>query len=124
MPGPVLLTAVGFMIKLRFQFALFSIVSCLSWKWRGRSTVKITERTDEEDTNALHGRREGRHFETAPVGADADYGLQPKADGFVGRRLKDLSVFVLLCYGLRPYAKTYDAMDSVKFQGPKVPDEH
>jgi hypothetical protein len=45
---------------------------CLSWKWRGRSTVKITERTREKDTEALHGRREGRHPETTPAGAGAD----------------------------------------------------
>jgi len=30
------------------------VVSCLSWKWRERSSVKITERTYEERTQALH----------------------------------------------------------------------
>jgi hypothetical protein len=29
------------------------IVSCLSWKWRKRSSVKITERTYEEGTEAI-----------------------------------------------------------------------
>src|SRR5581483_8305827 len=33
----------------------------LRWKWRERSAVKITERTREETTEALHRRREGRH---------------------------------------------------------------
>ena len=32
----------------------------LSWKWRGRASVKITERTRETDKEALHTRREGR----------------------------------------------------------------
>src|SRR5450759_1390221 len=32
----------------------------LSWKWRKRSSVKITGRTHEEATEALHARREGR----------------------------------------------------------------
>jgi len=32
-------------------------VSCLSWKWRKRSSVKITERTYEEGTEAFHPRR-------------------------------------------------------------------
>ena len=46
-------------------------VSRLSWKWRGRSAVKITERTREKDKKALHLRREGRRFETAFAGAGA-----------------------------------------------------
>ena len=29
-------------------------VSCLSWKWRKRSSVKIMERTHEERAQALH----------------------------------------------------------------------
>ncbi len=29
-------------------------MSCLSWKWRKRSSVKITERTYEERAQALH----------------------------------------------------------------------
>src|SRR5450631_3154098 len=45
---------------------------CLSWKWRERSAVKITERTYEKDAETLHGRREGRHPEAAPAGAGAD----------------------------------------------------
>jgi len=30
------------------------VLSRLSWKWRERSTAKITERTREETTKALH----------------------------------------------------------------------
>jgi len=40
----------------------------LSWKWKERSTVKITERTREETTKALHRRREGRRLEAAFAG--------------------------------------------------------
>jgi putative transposase len=36
------------------------VLSRLSWKWRKRSAVKITERTREEATEALHGRGKGR----------------------------------------------------------------
>jgi hypothetical protein len=32
----------------------FDAMSCLSWKWRKRSSVKITERTHEKATEALH----------------------------------------------------------------------
>src|SRR5271170_2458930 len=49
-------------------------VSCLSWKWRGRSSVKIAERTYAEGTEALHGRREGSHLETASFGHGAGVG--------------------------------------------------
>jgi len=38
----------------------FLEVSCLSWKWRKRSAIKIMERTHEEATQALHRRGEGR----------------------------------------------------------------
>jgi hypothetical protein len=31
------------------------MVSCLSWKWRKRSSVKIAERTYEKGAQALHG---------------------------------------------------------------------
>jgi mannose-6-phosphate isomerase-like protein (cupin superfamily) len=44
------------------------VMSCLSWNWRGRSSVKITERTHEKRTKALHRRREGCHPEAALVG--------------------------------------------------------
>jgi hypothetical protein len=44
----------------------------LSWKWKERSAVKITERTREETTKALHRRREGRHLEAAFAGEGAD----------------------------------------------------
>src|SRR5882762_8764533 len=38
-------------------------MSCLSWNWRGRSSVKITERTHEKRAKTLHRRREGGHPE-------------------------------------------------------------
>jgi hypothetical protein len=44
----------------------------LRWKWKERSAVKITERTREETTKALHRRREGRHLEAAFAGEGAD----------------------------------------------------
>jgi hypothetical protein len=40
-------------------------VSCLSWKWKERSSVKIAERTYEEGKKALHRRRESGHSEAA-----------------------------------------------------------
>jgi Tfp pilus assembly protein PilF len=43
-------------------------VSCLSWNWRRRSSVKITERTYEKRAKALHWRREGCHPEATFVG--------------------------------------------------------
>ena len=39
------------------QYKLFRF----SWKWRERSAVKITERTREERTEALHAGRKGYH---------------------------------------------------------------
>src|ERR1035437_78593 len=39
-------------------------VSCLSWKWRTRSSVKIAERTYEKRAQALHSSREGGHSTT------------------------------------------------------------
>ena len=50
-------------------------VSCLSWKWRKRSSVKITERTHKEATEALHAGREGCHSEAAFGGRSADLGF-------------------------------------------------
>src|SRR5271166_3964730 len=38
-------------------------VSCLSWNWRERSSVKITERTYEKREKALHRGREGSYPE-------------------------------------------------------------
>src|ERR1035438_10222676 len=35
----------------------------LGWKWRTRSSVKITESAREENTKALHRGRESRHLE-------------------------------------------------------------
>ncbi len=40
-----------FIVKRRAQCGN---LSCLSWKWRKRSSVKITERTYEERAQALH----------------------------------------------------------------------
>ena|ERR1022692_902960 len=40
-------------------------MSCLRRKWRKRSFVKITERTHEETTEALHAGREGHHSSEA-----------------------------------------------------------
>ena len=55
-------------------FHNLNTVSCLSWKWRKRSSVKITERTHEETTEALHAGRESRHSEEAFGGRSADLG--------------------------------------------------
>src|SRR5258708_7504060 len=41
------------------------IMSCLSWNWRGRSSVKITERTHAKRAKTLHRRGEGGHSTTA-----------------------------------------------------------
>src|ERR1035441_657010 len=45
----------------------------LGWKWRTRSSVKITERAREENTKALHRGRESRHLEAAFAGAGSHY---------------------------------------------------
>ena len=45
-----------------------STMSCLSWNWRGRSSVKITERTHAKRAKTLHRRGEGGHSTTALVG--------------------------------------------------------
>src|SRR5271166_6182180 len=50
-------------------------LSCLSWKWRKRSSVKIAERTYEKGTKALHRRGEGGHSEAAPIGQGSGLGL-------------------------------------------------
>ncbi len=50
-------------------------LSCLSWKWRERSSVKIAERTYEKGTKALHRRGEGGHSEAAPFGQGCGLGL-------------------------------------------------
>jgi len=49
-------------------------VSCLSWKWRRRSSVKIAERTYEEGTEAFHSRRKSSHPEAASCGQSASLG--------------------------------------------------
>jgi hypothetical protein len=43
-------------------------LSCLSWNWRERSSVKITEGTHEKRKKALHRRRKSSHLETALAG--------------------------------------------------------
>jgi hypothetical protein len=40
-------------------------LSRLSWNWRKRPSVKITERTYEEGTEASHTRRKSSHLEAA-----------------------------------------------------------
>jgi 3-oxoadipate enol-lactonase len=47
------------------------VLSCLSWKWRERSSVKITERTYEE---ALHRRRESSRLEASSFGQGCGLG--------------------------------------------------
>ena len=42
-------------------FVIAAVVSCLSWKWRKRSFVKITERTYEKRAQSLHPRRKSGH---------------------------------------------------------------
>ena len=49
-------------------------VSCLSWKWRKRSSVKIAERTYEEGTETFHPRRKSSHPEAASCGQSASLG--------------------------------------------------
>jgi hypothetical protein len=44
----------------------------LSWKWRGRTSVKITESRRETDKEALHTRREGRRLAAPFVEPGAD----------------------------------------------------
>jgi hypothetical protein len=39
------------------------VLSCLSWKWKERSFVKIAERTHEKRAQALHRKRESSHPE-------------------------------------------------------------
>ena len=49
-------------------------LSCLSWKWRKRSSVKITERTYEERTEAFHPRRKSSRLEAASCGQSTRLG--------------------------------------------------
>jgi hypothetical protein len=44
------------------------LVSCLSWNWRERSSVKITERAHAKRAKALHWGREGCHPQAALAG--------------------------------------------------------
>src|SRR5215471_15823475 len=43
-------------------------VSCLSWNWRERSSVKITERAHAKRAKALHWGRESCHPKAALAG--------------------------------------------------------
>src|SRR5882724_6392934 len=49
-------------------------VSRLSWNWRKRSSVKITERTYEEGTEAFRTRRKSSHPEAASCGQSTRLG--------------------------------------------------
>ena len=60
-------------VSILLAWWLTPIMSRLSWKWKGRSTVKIAERAREETTKALQRRREGRHFEAALAGTGAGF---------------------------------------------------
>src|SRR5271170_1433912 len=55
-------------LTLLGQYAQEMEVSRLSWNWKERSSVKITERTLAQRAKALHIRREGHHPQTPPVG--------------------------------------------------------
>ena len=50
------------------------VVFCLSWKWRKCSSVKITERTYEEGTEAFHPGRKSSHPAAASCGQGARLG--------------------------------------------------
>lgn len=52
----------------------YDTVFRLSWKWRQRSSVKITERTYEEGTEAFHSRRKSSHPEAASCGQSTRLG--------------------------------------------------
>jgi hypothetical protein len=54
--------------------AIEIIMSRLSWKWRKRSSVKITERTYEEGTEAFHSRGKSSHPEAASCGQSTRLG--------------------------------------------------
>src|SRR5207244_5230156 len=45
-----------------------------SWNWRKRSSIKITERTYEEGTEAFHTRRKRSHLEAASCGQSTRLG--------------------------------------------------
>ncbi|MGA8620436.1 MAG: DUF6632 domain-containing protein, partial [Candidatus Sulfotelmatobacter sp.] len=47
--------------------SLIAFMCCLSWKWRKRSSVKITERTYEKRAQSLHRRRKSSHPEATPL---------------------------------------------------------
>jgi type I restriction-modification system DNA methylase subunit len=51
-----------------------ALMSCLSWKWRKRSSVKIAERTYEEGTEAFYSRRKSSHPEAASCGQSTRLG--------------------------------------------------
>jgi hypothetical protein len=70
---------------LPLEFAL----SCLSWKWRKRSSLRITERTHEKATEARHAGREGRHSQEAfGVRLNSAIGYITPKDMLAGRQQK------------------------------------
>ena len=52
----------------------FASLFRLSWNWRQRSSVKITERTYEEGTEGFHTRRKSSHLEAASCGQSTRLG--------------------------------------------------
>src|SRR2546422_8082002 len=54
-------------------YYVLMLLSCLSWNWRERSSVKITERTHAKRAEALHCGREGWHPKTAFAGYSAGF---------------------------------------------------
>jgi hypothetical protein len=61
--------------RLHLLYSLIdAVMSCLSWKWRKRSSVKITERTYEEGTEAFHPRRKSSGPEAASCGQSTRLG--------------------------------------------------
>src|SRR5437867_12970024 len=69
--GPVFTKDGDLVLPTGFREWVFMGVFRLSWKWRERPTVKITERTLEKRTEVLHRGREGRHPEAAFAGTTA-----------------------------------------------------
>ncbi len=59
--------------KVEFHVGELFPLCRLSWNWRGRSSVKITERTHAKRAKALHRRGEGGHSTTALVGQSAGF---------------------------------------------------
>src|ERR1700727_169485 len=60
-------------LRLRRTGQELALLSCLSWNWRKRSVVKITERTYEKRAHELHPRRERSHPEAPPLRKDPGF---------------------------------------------------